>query len=1185
MAPSLMWVPAVGLTPGGTDPKVGRPMGSPTRDHPRCGSLEQDRPQGGTDPKRWRPAGGSVLDEVTVTVFPGPEPGAFGHSVAQFDAGRVLVGAPLEPGRANETGRVYRCQLGSGSCQSIPIANPPDATSMSLGLSVAAHGSRLLACGPTAQRACGENMEVRGYCFWLATSETLPAALPECPLRASDIVFLVDGSGSVAPDDFERMKTFIIEVMSRFQGSDSRFALVQFSHSSVIHFDFAAYGRFSRRRWEREVRGVQQLGESTRTASGIRRVVRELFGAGHGARRGTRRILIVVTDGQKYGDNLNYADVIPEADRAGVVRYAIGVGSAFSQRNAVAELHAIASAPAEEHVFRVDNFNALQGIQRQLEEKIFAIEGTQSSHGSSFQLEMAQEGFSALLTPEGAVLGAVGAYDWSGGVFLYGDAAEPTFVNVSQAATDMSDAYLGYAVESLTLGGARGFVLGAPRYQHVGKVMVILRGASGVWELVADASGQQVGSYFGAALCALDLSGDGSTDAVLVGAPMYYGAASGGRVSVCAVGRQGGQLRCQRTLWGEPGHPLGRFGASLARLGDVNGDGRADVAVGAPLEDDERGAVYVFLGERGGLSPHYSQRVAGARFPSGPRHFGQAVSGGADLTGDRLPDVAVGARGQVLLLRSRPLLGLGVSIAFQPGAIPTTAFDCQEQDALGTRVSDARVCFNLTKMTKDNLGDAITSVIHYQLALDPGRLKVRATFSSRSSSHNESLRMKVTQLCKVYSIVLPVCPEDTLTPITLRLTYTVTGDPIGSAGGLAPALSSGSPQPVLGQLFFEKDCGTDNRCVDELHVSLSFSGLLTVVVGVTPEVDVTVTLRNTGEDSYGTTVRLRHPPALSYRKVVVLQSNRRVTSVHCGAAGDAGTDTLCSVNHPIFRAGAEVVFVATLDVPPDAKLGDTLEIAATAGSDNGNVATPGGSHRAQISVRYGVFLVLTSLEDSTKYLNISAKSVGAATAGITHCYQVTSLRQRRVPVAVTFAVPAALGEAPAWQDARVVPSQPELVQCRSARQPGAADAAPRLRQRPVLDCAVAACTEIRCEISALEPGRPLGLNLTGSLAFAWMAQVQHPKVTLQSVAQLQYDEGRYHNTGGAPRHQVQTEVERREPPNPLPLVLGGSAAGLALLGLAVLALYKLGFFKRHYKELMEGDDAAAAATGPAEPQG
>lgn len=58
-------------------------------------------------------------------------------------------------------------------------------------------------------------------------------------------------------------------------------------------------------------------------------------------------------------------------------------------------------------------------------------------------------------------------------------------------------------------------------------------------------------------------------------------------------------------LHGDPGYPLGRFGAVIAALTDINGDELTDVAVGAPLE--EQGAVYIFNGQQAGLSPWPSQ--------------------------------------------------------------------------------------------------------------------------------------------------------------------------------------------------------------------------------------------------------------------------------------------------------------------------------------------------------------------------------------------------------------------------------------------------------------------------------------------------------------------------------------------------------------------------------------------------
>ncbi|XP_041279273.1 integrin alpha-D-like, partial [Onychostruthus taczanowskii] len=398
-----------------------------------------------------------------------------------------------------------------------------------------------------------------------------------------------------------------------------------------------------------------------------------MFVAGRGARAGARRVLVVVTDGEKFDDPLDYPAVIALADAMAVTRYAIGVGSAFLRPEAHLELQVIASGPARDHLFRVDSFEALQGIQSQLQEKIFAIEGTHSAHSSSFQLEMAQEGFSATLSAAGAVLGAVGAFDWAGGAFVHGGGGAPAFLNASAAhlgtpgeqldsAEDARNAYLGYAATPVALGGGLGVALGAPRYAHLGRVLLLRKGRT--WEALAQATGAQVGSYFGASLLALEPCPDeprpqageprpraGEPQVrLLVGAPLFYGGGSGGRVHLCELDGQGPHLRCPLALRGSPGQPLGRFGASLAQVRPAGGARCAQVAVGAPLEDDGRGAVYLFGSTPGGVSERAEQRIPGSRFPSQPHFFGQSLSGGRDLSGDHLPDLAVGARGQVLLL-------------------------------------------------------------------------------------------------------------------------------------------------------------------------------------------------------------------------------------------------------------------------------------------------------------------------------------------------------------------------------------------------------------------------------------------------------------------------------------------------------------------------------------------------------
>lgn len=50
-----------------------------------------------------------------------------------------------------------------------------------------------------------------------------------------------------------------------------------------------------------------------------------------------------------------------------------------------------------------------------------------------------------------------------------------------------------------------------------------------------------------------------------------------------------------------------RFGSALSSMPDLNGDGYGELVVGAPLEDDHSGAIYLFYSQHNGIQPEFKQ--------------------------------------------------------------------------------------------------------------------------------------------------------------------------------------------------------------------------------------------------------------------------------------------------------------------------------------------------------------------------------------------------------------------------------------------------------------------------------------------------------------------------------------------------------------------------------------------------
>ncbi|XP_036009093.1 integrin alpha-D isoform X1 [Mus musculus] len=1143
---------------------------------------------------------GSNLDVEKPVVFK-EDAASFGQTVVQFGGSRLVVGAPLEAVAVNQTGQLYDCAPATGVCQPILLHIPLEAVNMSLGLSLVAdtNNSQLLACGPTAQRACAKNMYAKGSCLLLGSSlqfiQAIPATMPECPGQEMDIAFLIDGSGSIDQSDFTQMKDFVKALMGQLASTSTSFSLMQYSNILKTHFTFTEFK--SSLSPQSLVDAIVQLQGLTYTASGIQKVVdsnrllllrvwsalkpgchynthmpwwvwqrvrfswKELFHSKNGARKSAKKILIVITDGQKFRDPLEYRHVIPEAEKAGIIRYAIGVGDAFREPTALQELNTIGSAPSQDHVFKVGNFVALRSIQRQIQEKIFAIEGTESRSSSSFQHEMSQEGFSSALSMDGPVLGAVGSFSWSGGAFLYPSNMRSTFINMSQENEDMRDAYLGYSTALAFWKGVHSLILGAPRHQHTGKVVIFTQ-ESRHWRPKSEVRGTQIGSYFGASLCSVDMDRDGSTDLVLIGVPHYYEHTRGGQVSVCPMPGVRSRWHCGTTLHGEQGHPWGRFGAALTVLGDVNGDSLADVAIGAPGEEENRGAVYIFHGaSRQDIAPSPSQRVTGSQLFLRLQYFGQSLSGGQDLTQDGLVDLAVGAQGHVLLLRSLPLLKVGISIRFAPSEVAKTVYQCWGRTPTVLEAGEATVCLTVRKGSPDLLGD-VQSSVRYDLALDPGRLISRAIFDeTKNCTLTRRKTLGLGDHCETMKLLLPDCVEDAVTPIILRLNLSLAGDSAPSRN-LRPVLAVGSQDHVTASFPFEKNCKQELLCEGNLGVSFNFSGLQVLEVGSSPELTVTVTVWNEGEDSYGTLIKFYYPAELSYRRVTRAQQPHPYPLRLACEAEPTGQESLrsssCSINHPIFREGAKATFMITFDVSYKAFLGDRLLLRASASSENNKPETSKTAFQLELPVKYTVYTVISRQEDSTKHFNFSS-SHGERQKEAEHRYRVNNLSPLTLAISVNFWVPILLNGVAVWDVTLRSPAQG--VSCVSQREPPQhSDLLTQIQGRSVLDCAIADCLHLRCDIPSLGTLDELDFILKGNLSFGWISQTLQKKVLLLSEAEITFNTSVYSQLPGQEaflRAQVSTMLEEYVVYEPVFLMVFSSVGGLLLLALITVALYKV----------------------------